>query len=741
MKLSIRMKVIITLIVFISLPALITGYVNYRNSQDLLEEEFKTSTGDTIENVRSAFDFFLTAQEELVYTLSEDYHLQRVLTDPEANPELAVPTTPPADEEALGEEAGEEEGDDEEIGEAPDPEALEEEPALESNQYLARVMDTLDNIVENHEDVFHAYIGTELGDMFVSPAIDLPEGFDPRERPWYTASESSGDLTWTDPYEDAGTGDLVVSLARPVHNPENNNFVGVSAIDLNLNALQSLLSDVELGDSGYLILTNARGEIIAHEEEALISLDVSETIPGFTDTLVENPSGDYDFQREEGEFFAVFDTIPGTQWKLIGIMNYNEIDEHTQAILTGTLMSTGITLLIALLAGVLISISITKPLKVLVSDMSKVGQGDFTTRSSISTHGEVGEVAQTLNQVTRSLCGLIGNIQKASKNVLDYADNLNHSIESTSSSSQEVTRAVEEIANGATEQASEAEKGSAMTENLSGKFQELKASSGDMLEASRSVLSANEQGVATLENLNTKADENKGAIDNIESAVVQLNEKTTSIGTILDSISAISEQTNLLALNAAIEAARAGEAGRGFAVVAEEIRKLAEQTSKSTDQISGIISDITEESNQTVDIMKDVKSANLEQSEAIGGVNNSFEDISTATRTITTKIEEINGAIDAMTQDSNEIVSVIANISAVSQETAASSEEVTASMEQTASTLSEIEKTSEHLISLAHELNKEIDQFQVDDQDNLHTPRSQEEAPREDPENGTHEQP
>ncbi len=700
MKLSIRMKVIITLIVFISLPALITGYVNYQNSQDLLESEFKSSTTGTIEEVGSAFQFFLSAQEELVNSLSEDYHLQRILTDPEANPNLTPPVTPPGDEE--------------------DPDGEEEpvaEPELESNDYLARVMDTLQNTVENHESTLHAYIGTELGDMYVSPAIDLPADFDPRGRPWYIESEESGTLTWTDPYVDEGTGGLVVSLAKPVYNPDNNNFVGVSAIDLKLNVLQTLLNEVELGDSGYLILTNNEGEIIAHEDETLVSLDISEAIPGLTDTLVGNESGDYDFSREDNDFFAVYDTISGTDWKLIGVMDYGEIDENTQAILTGTLMSTGITLLIALLAGILISISITKPLKVLVSDMSKVGKGDFTTQSSISTHGEVGEVAKTLNQVTQSLRGLIQNIQNASTNVLNYADTLNHSIESTSSSSQEVTRAVEEIANGATEQASEAEKGSVMTEKLSDKFQELKTSSGQMLSASESVLSANEKGVSTLENLNAKSDENKGAIDNIENAVIQLNEKTTSIGTILDSISAISEQTNLLALNAAIEAARAGEAGRGFAVVAEEIRKLAEQTSKSTDQISGIISDITEESNQTVTIMKDVKSANLQQAEAIGGVNTSFEDISTATRTITSKIEEINGSIDAMTQDSNEIVSVIANISAVSQQTAASSEEVTASMEQTASTLTEIEKTSGHLISLAHELNEEIAQFKVEDKE------------------------
>ena len=719
MKLSIRMKVIITLVVFITLPALITGYVNYQNSQDLLEEEFKTSTADTIENVQSAFQFFLGAQEELVNSLSEDYHLQRILTDPEANPNLSAPPAPLAPENEGETEEGEdqEDGDQEGEEEAEDteetPEIPETPPTPVSNNYLARVIQRLDNTVANHEHVFHAYIGTELGDMFVSPAINLPEGFDPRERPWYIGSAESGELTWTDPYEDAGTGDLVVSLAKPVINPDNNNFVGVSAIDLNLNALQRLLSDVELGENGYLILTNSQGEIIAHEDEALISMDISETIPDFTNTLVENPSGDYDFNRGNEAYFAVFDTIPGTQWKLIGIMNYGEIDALTQGVLMGTLTSTGITLLIALLAGIFISISITKPLKILASDMSKVGDGDFTARSSIPTHGEVGEVAKTLNQVTSSLCGLIRNIQNASKNVLDYADTLNHSIESTSSSSQEVTRAVEEIANGATEQASEAEKGSAMTAKLSEKFQELKANSSEMLEASDSVVNANTQGVATLENLNTKAEENKGAIDNIEHAVVQLNEKTTSIGAILDSISAISEQTNLLALNAAIEAARAGEAGRGFAVVAEEIRKLAEQTSKSTDQISGIISDITEESNHTVSIMKDVKSANLEQSEAIGGVNSSFEDISSATQTITAKIQEINGAIDAMTEDSNEIVSVIANISAVSQQTAASSEEVTASMEQTASTLTEIEKTSEHLITLAHTLNEEIDQFKV----------------------------
>jgi len=736
MKLSIRMKVIITLIVFITLPALITGYVNYQNSQELLETEFKTSTADTIENVGSAFQFFLTAQEELVNSLSEDYHMQRILTDPEANPNLIPPvTTPPVDEENPDGEEENTDGEEEDAnGEEEDP---LREPAPESNDYLARVMDLLDNTVENNESTLHAYIGTELGDMYVSPNIDLPADFDPRGRPWYIQSEETGALTWTDPYVDEGTGGLVVSLAKPVYNPDNNDFVGVSAIDLKLNVLQTLLDDVELGDSGYLILTNNEGEIIAHEDETLVTLDISEAIPGFTNTLVSNENGDYDFSLEEEDFFAVYDTISSTEWKLIGIMNYGEIDENTQAILTGTLMSTGITLLIALLAGILISISITKPLKVLASDMSKVGEGDFTTQSSISTHGEVGEVAKTLNQVTKSLCGLIGNIQNASKNVLDYADNLNHSIESTSSSSQEVTRAVEEIANGATEQASEAEKGSAMTEKLSGKFQELKASSGEMLHASESVLSANSKGVATLENLNTKADENKGAIDNIENAVVQLNEKTTSIGTILDSISAISEQTNLLALNAAIEAARAGEAGKGFAVVAEEIRKLAEQTSKSTDQIGGIISDITEESNQTVTIMKDVKSANLEQSEAIGGVNSSFEDISTATKTITTKIQEINGAIDAMTEDSNEIVSVIANISAVSQQTAASSEEVTASMEQTAATLTEIEKTSEHLISLAHDLNNEIDQFKVDENEKTMDSSFNEEIPVENSEETT----
>jgi len=308
---------------------------------------------------------------------------------------------------------------------------------------------------------------------------------------------------------------------------------------------------------------------------------------------------------------------------------------------------------------------------------------------------------------------LLLNVQKASGEINLAADSLAASSQQTSASTEEVSRTVEEIARGASDQASDAEQGAVLINELSEKFNVLNNETIQMLSLSKAVVGANEKGVETIQGLTAKTDSNKAALQKVEGAIKELNEKTQSIGVILQTISSIAEQTNLLALNAAIEAARAGEAGRGFAVVAEEIRKLAEQSSSSTDEISEITTEIFTRSNNVVSIMSEVKSHTDDQVSAVEEVSTSFGSIYDSIEKMTEKINGLTSYINDMTENNSHIVSFIENISAVSEETAAASEEVTASMEQTAAAVDEVANAAEHLNGLAMDLKSQVEVFKI----------------------------
>lgn len=578
------------------------------------------------------------------------------------------------------------------------------------------MLDVFKGFINQESDLMYTYIGSSTGKMFIVPETSLPEGFDPRTRPWYQQAVDADALIWTAPYADASTGEIVVSAAKPVKS-DTGELLGVVAIDLKLNTLTEKLKTIKIGKGGVIYMTDKDGVTIAHPDASLVGKPIPVT--EIYDALISKSEGvvSYKYKDKEGRLtdkFTTFTTIPGVGWKVGAAFSVEtEIVDDSKNVLINIVVIGTLALLIALVLAYFYAMGIRKNISKFVAVLGNMRAGDMSSSLSIKSKNEFGLLGQYFNETTQALAKLISDIRNVSDNLTESAGQLAATAEETSASAEEVSKAVEDIAKGANSQTEDAEVGVSLSQELSSKLEHLNQSVNEMMEQAKYVMNANAIGFDSLNGLKEKTVLSTQANTKIENVINQLNEKTNQIGSILDSISAISVQTNLLALNASIEAARAGEHGRGFAVVAEEIRKLAEESSKSADKVRIIVTDIQENSVQSVTSMNEVKVIASEQTSAVEKVANSFDSISTSIDGISNQINAIFGFMVNINRDKDNIASAILSISSISEETAAATEEVTASMEQQSMAVDEVAKAAENLNSIAVNLNHELSKFKI----------------------------
>ncbi|AGX45211.1 methyl-accepting chemotaxis protein [Clostridium saccharobutylicum] len=569
---------------------------------------------------------------------------------------------------------------------------------------------------------------------------------------WYKQLQQTQKPFVSKSFYSATSNKPIASVFMPLYN--DNKVIGSIGADLKLDYLQQLVEQYSSKEDGrYSFIIDSEGVVIAHPNSELISeinnyktltktmqvkdangkimkdnngnnvtkeepIKICDGYKQIVQSVMNGQSGSIKFKDNNESYYASYTPISlneqSQSWSIVTVQNESNAKVVMKSIINTTLIAGLIILIIAALAMSFLAKKITKPIIIISDLLTKASTGDFTVKFVTDAKNEIGILSSSFNEMIRKISNLLKGTKELTENIKNSAVILTEKSEETTRSANEINTAISEIAIGASNQASDAEKSANLGVNMNEKFVQLTDKTNLMIKDAEISSRVTSEGVNKIEELKDKTKITLEIIEKTENSIVGLNNKSKDIEGILEALEEIAGQTKLLALNASIEAARAGENGKSFGVVAEEIQKLSEESESSTNDIAKIIYDIKNEIVSSANMMKNVKLVSEEQFISVNDVNQSFNKISETTHNITNIINNIGSFVEEMDADNNNVVSSINNIAAISEETAACSEEVTASIEEQTENINEVSIQVRELKEKASILEEEIQKFIIE---------------------------
>ncbi len=418
-----------------------------------------------------------------------------------------------------------------------------------------------------------------------------------------------------------------------------------------------------------------------------------------------------------GWYITAYEPIYDIDKKVIGILYvgtpeapFVDLRKNAQ---NSILLISIISLIIALLIGLLISNKIIKPIYTLLGGAEEIGKGDLSKIIKTESNDELGYLASVFNKMTDNIRNIVVSVKQGADRVTSTAQELSASSEEMKASTDQISNTAQDIASGVSQQAMKINDISRAMKVMSESVQQVAMNSQKASEnATQASKAAQEVGKKSNE-VSGKISDIRSTVDNSAVAIKELDGKSQKIGEIISVITNIADQTNLLALNAAIEAARAGEHGRGFAVVADEVRKLAEESRGAANQITSLIKEIQLGTKQAVESMEMGTKVVGEGAKTIEDTVTAINNIVQAAGNVATMVQEIAATAEEQSASVEEVTASIEEVSAISEESAAGTEEASAAAEEQAASMEQLVDAAQQLTKLADDLQSEVAKFNI----------------------------
>lgn len=502
--------------------------------------------------------------------------------------------------------------------------------------------------------------------------------------------------------------------------PENQACI---VIDISKTEVDKFLGELNLGKNSFV------GLVMQDKNEILIqSYDQNETQTDntrsidfvFSDQEYYKKSVDseqlfgseyVDYQGQEHLF--MYRKIGDTGVTICGMVPKTSFMQQANDIRSTTVIVVLIACIVAVTIGFFISNGIGRTIKYLIQRLQKISEGDLTAKIDVNRKDEFAILVKNITNMLNNMRRLIQKMSDVSGLVSASAGNVMDVSKAIAISNTNITTAIDDISSGIEGQANDSQQCLVQMDELSHKIKivnnnldEIEAFTEDM---KRMVF----EGIQTMESLTRQSEETNRITKYVVDNITLLEEKTKAIEEIINVINDIADQTNLLSLNASIEAARAGEVGRGFAVVASEIRKLANMSVESSDEIKQVISEIMEQTSQTVGTALEAEHVVDRQNDIVNHTIRAFQNMNYGMEKLINNLLVIGNNVKNMEEARKDTLSAVENISAVSEETLATSCTIERTVDDQSASVKALEKASNELIENARDLDEAINIFQI----------------------------